>query len=122
MNGERIVVDTSALVDYAKGVASVAPHIEGYEVHISIITEIEFLAWPGLDETRVAEARAFLHEYSSNDIGDFVRDYSAWIKRTYKLKLPDAVIAATAKHLNAPLITRDQGFRKVTHLIQVRFV
>ena len=32
------------------------------------------------------------------------------------------MIAATAKHLNAPLITRDKGFQKIAHLIEVRMV
>lgn len=122
MSGERIVVDTSALVDYAKGVPEVAPHIEGAEVHISVITAIEFLAWPGMDEARLADARSFLSEYSSNDIGDFIRDHAAWIRRHHKLKTPDAIIAATAKHLKAPLITRDKGFQRVGHLIEVRLV
>lgn len=122
MSGERVVVDTSALVDYVKGVDAVAEALVGQEAHISIITEIEFLSWPGMSDERITEARAFLNEFSSNGIGDFIRDYSAWIKRTYKLKLPDAVIAATAKHLNAPLLTRDKGFNKIAHLIEVRFV
>lgn len=122
MNGERIVADTSALVDYAKGVREVAPHLEGSEVHISIVPEIEFLAWPGLGEDRLADARAFLREYSSNGIGDFIRDYAAWLRRNYKLKTPDAIIAATAKHLHAPLLTRDKGFDRVAHLLEVRRV
>lgn len=122
MSGERILVDTSVLVDFVKGVDAVAAALTGKEAQISIITEIEFLSWPGLSEERIPEARAFLNEYASNGIGDFIRDYSAWLKRTYKLKLPDAVIAATAKNLNVPLLTRDKGFNKIAHLIDVRLI
>jgi predicted nucleic acid-binding protein len=119
---KRVVVDTSVLVDYAKGIQAAADAVLGYEAHISIITEIEFLAWPGMSEDRRSDAHAFLREYSSNGISDFVRDYAAWLKRTTKLKTPDAVIAATAKYLNAPLLTTDKDFRKVAHLIEVRMV
>ncbi len=77
MSGERILVDTSAPVDFVKGVDAVATAMAGQEVQISIITEIEFLSWPGLSEERIPEARAFLNEYTSNGVGDFVRDYSA---------------------------------------------
>ncbi|HNA34107.1 MAG TPA: PIN domain-containing protein [Flavobacteriales bacterium] len=115
-------MDTSAMVDFVKGVDAVAAALTGKEAQISIITEIEFLSWPGLSEERIPEARAFLNEYASNGIGDFIRDYSAWLKRTYKLKLPDAVIAATAKNLNVPLLTRDKGFNKIAHLIDVRLI
>ena len=62
MSGERVVVDTSALIDYAKGVEAVASAFVGQEVHLSIITEIEFLAWPGMNEERQTDAHAFLKE------------------------------------------------------------
>lgn len=61
-------------------------------------------------------------QYATEHIGDAIRDYAAWLIRTTKLKTPDAVIAATAKHLNAPLLTRDKDFRKVAQLIEVRMV
>ena len=39
------------------------------------------------------------------------------IRKNYRLKLPDAIIAATAIHLNATLITSDlRGFSKVPNL------
>lgn len=113
MNGERVVIDTNILVDYAKGVEAMKHVIEGVEAHISIITEIEFLSWSGLTDDRIADARLFLNEFSSSGISDAIRDRAAWIKRHHKMKLPDAVIAATALHLNAPLITRDKGFNKL---------
>lgn len=65
---------------------------------------------------------ALLEQYATENIGRAIRDKAAWIKRTFKLKLPDAVIAATAMHLNAPLITRDKGFNRVAHQIDVRVV
>ena len=42
MSGKRILADTSVLVDYAKGVAAVAPAIEGFEVQISINVQIPY--------------------------------------------------------------------------------
>jgi len=32
------------------------------------------------------------------------------------------VIAATAKNLEIPLLTRDKGFSKIAHLIEVRLI
>jgi len=122
MSGERIVLDTSALIDYVKGVDAVASAFLGCEVFLSVVTEIEFLAWPGMPEERQADAQAFLKEYTSTGISVAIRDHAAWIRRNLKLKLPDAVIAATALHLKAPLLTRDKGFQKVAKLIEVRMV
>ena len=40
---------------------------------------------------------------------------------TYKLKLPDAIIAATSAANNASLITADKGFNKVKGIRVVGF-
>jgi toxin FitB len=74
------------------------------------------------DHRLTACARTLLDQYTTENSGNSIRDDAAMIKRTFKLKLPDAVIAATAMHLNAPLITRDNDFRQVAHLIEVRIV
>jgi predicted nucleic acid-binding protein len=38
------------------------------------------------------------------------------IKQAYKIKLPDAIVAATAIYLDIPLITFDSDFSKITDL------
>ena len=38
------------------------------------------------------------------------------IKQKYTIKLPDAVIAATALYLDLPLLTFDMGFKPVLNL------
>ena len=129
MSGERIfatskraVVDTSVLIDLAAGDRTMGQVLEGLDVRISIITAIEFLAWPKLTEASLPVARTFLQQYATEHIGSSIRDDAAMIKRKFKLKVPDAVIAATAMNLNAPLITRDRDFGPVAHLIEVRMV
>ncbi len=120
--GSRVVVDSSALVDLAAGDRTVARVLDGLDVCISIITAIEFLAWPKLTEASLPIARSVLDQYAIENIGTSIRDNAAMMRRTFKLKLPDAVIAATAMHLNAPLITRDNDFKPIAHLIEVRLV
>lgn len=38
------------------------------------------------------------------------------IRRNYKLKLPDSIIAASALTENMSFITSDKGFRRITEL------
>lgn len=38
---------------------------------------------------------------------------AALIRRQYRIKLPDAIISATAKYLSVPLVTADNIFKKV---------
>lgn len=47
---------------------------------------------------------------------DNVATLAAMLCRTYRIKLPDAGIAATAMMRNVPLITRDQQFRKIKEI------
>ena len=106
----RVVVDTSLLIDIAARDKSAAVALDQLVINVSIITCIEFLSWPKLTEAGLSLAEALLNQYNTEDIGKAVRDKAAFIKRTFGLKLPDAVIAATALHLKAPLITREKGF------------
>jgi predicted nucleic acid-binding protein len=45
-----------------------------------------------------------------------VREIAIEIRKKQKLKLPDAVIAASSIHLDFPLITMDTDFEKVNIL------
>ena len=40
----------------------------------------------------------------------------------YNLKLPDAIIAATASYLNLPLISADRAFGKINEIQSIRFI
>lgn len=122
MSGERVVVDTSVLIDLVGGDKTAAMALQGLDIRVSIITCIEFLAWPKLTETSLPSAMALLDQYATENIGRAIRDDAAWMKRNHKLKTPDAIIAATARHLNAPLLTRDKGFGRVAHLLKIRMV
>jgi predicted nucleic acid-binding protein len=44
---------------------------------------------------------------------DRLAEIAAGFSRLYRLRLPDAAIAATAAAQGMPLVTRDRGFRKV---------
>jgi len=38
------------------------------------------------------------------------------LKRENKIKLPDAIIAATSNYLKMPLLTADKGFAKIKEI------
>ena len=122
MSGERVVVDTSVLIDLAAGDPAMAEVLDQLEIFISIITAIEFLAWPKLTDAGLPIANALLEQYTTENIGRAIRDQAAFLKRNYRLKTPDAIIAATARHLNAPLLTRDKDFEKIADFLEVRKV
>ena len=45
-----------------------------------------------------------------------IRDITIRLRRQYTLKLPDAIVAATAIFLGIPLISADKHFEKISEL------
>ncbi|MEO7080955.1 MAG: type II toxin-antitoxin system VapC family toxin [Flavobacteriales bacterium] len=120
MIGERVLADTNILVYHLGGVPKATSALQGAEVHISFITEIELQSKPGLPEEELVSIRAALANYSISDVNPSIKIVAAKLRREYGLKLADAIIAATALHLDIPLLTADSGFDRLDKLVKVR--
>jgi predicted nucleic acid-binding protein len=69
---------------------------------------MEPLSCPLLEASAQAEIEDFLSEVTVIGLGDEVKDVAAIrLRREYQLKVPDAIVAATALSLEAPLLTND---------------
>ena len=103
----KAVFDTNILVDYLNGVAAANHEIERYdEIAISIVTWMEVLA--GADDAEEeAITREFLSRFKVQPVEKAVAERATKIRRQHKLKLPDAIIWATAKELGRILVTRN---------------
>lgn len=66
---------------------------------------MEVLSWPGHSDESVEMTTAFLEVFDEIAIDAEIKDIAIEIRRKYRLKLPDAIIAATALHLGLSLIT-----------------
>ncbi|MFN6946462.1 MAG: PIN domain-containing protein [Cytophagaceae bacterium] len=58
----------------------------------------------------------FLTSVSIIDINSEIKKITIGLKRNYKIKLPDAIIAATSYYMNLPLMTSDKDITKITEL------
>lgn len=103
----KAVFDTNILIDYLKGTAAAADELARFEVKaISIITYIEILV--GLDDKPViASVKNFLNTLTIISVDKKIADLSVVARKKYKLKVPDAIIFATAQSLDALLVTRN---------------
>ena len=105
-------MDTNAIVCLLRGESALEQRLKSAVwVGISILSEIEFLAFPNLSEND----RRILHEFSDGvEVVGLGRTERALIDRIvglraqHRLKLPDAIIAATAVERDATLITDDR--------------
>lgn len=74
---------------------------------ISAITEIELLCWKTDNQKDLDVLRHFIAEATVFELEQAVKLKTAELRKTYKIKLPDAIIAATALTYNLTLITRN---------------
>ena len=103
----KVVFDTNILIDYLSGVKAARREIRLHEsALISPITWMEVLlgAEDPQEEQRV---RNFLRRFELVPIDQKVSEEAVAIRRNRKLRIPDAIIWASAKTNGALLVTRN---------------
>ncbi len=116
MNGTDIFIDTNICIYLLDGDTVLAELLQGQNLYLSIITEMELHAYHGNNYSSVQILDAFLQSVSIINIEEKVKINTIEIRKKAKLKLPDSIIAASALTYNLPLITADKGFKRVDHL------
>jgi predicted nucleic acid-binding protein len=74
---------------------------------VSVITRIELLCWPQHTAESLAATLRLLDALTEHPLAGAVVERTITLRQQTKLKLADAVIAATALELNLPLMTRN---------------
>lgn len=108
----KIVFDTNILIDFlnnhSEAVKLVSTTKDGC---ISIITYMELLT--GIKDISIRnQVREFLTKFTILNIDEAVSEEVIKLKDVIKMKLPDALVLATAVVNNAVLMTRDLGFKQ----------
>jgi predicted nucleic acid-binding protein len=103
----RLLFDTNILIDYLNGVEAAMREVERTSDRcISIITWMELLAGAHHDaEEDVIDM--FLREFRVVDLTRKIARDAMEIRRTQRIRLPDAMIWASAKAESALLVTRN---------------
>lgn len=83
---------------------------------ISVISEIELLSFPNLQPDEEKRIRAFLAIADRVAITDAVLDQTIELRRRHRLKIPDAIIAASAIAENAVLLSNDCKLANIPNL------
>jgi len=110
----RFILDTNAIVSLLAGNHRLAEQLDDADyVGISVISYLEFLAFDGL----TAGDRASFEEFCAKvEVVALAHDNTTLtslaleLRSRHRLKLPDAIIGATALYRKALLITNDSHF------------
>lgn len=81
---------------------------------ISAITEIELLCWKTATEKDIIVLQNFINDALVIELEHSIKLKTAEIRKSYKIKLPDGIIASTALVYNLNLVTRNlDDFKKI---------
>jgi len=90
MNGNSLVLDTSVVIDILGGDARAAALVQGAIVYVSVITRVELLSVARPRTHSPEAAKAFLADCKLVQFSDEIQDITIRLRKTNKLKLPDA--------------------------------
>mgnify|MGYP002777636216 CR=1 FL=1 len=111
--GVKHLWDTNTAIYYLQ--QQFPPHTEKFiddllideQPCISAITEIELLSWKTATEKDLEVLQNFINDALVIELEQPIKLKTAEIRKQHKVKLPDAIIAATALLYNLTLITRN---------------
>lgn len=113
MSGTKLFVDTNIILYLLNGDETLSEFLNGRQVYLSFVTELELLGYPGLSEKDRKTIQSFLSQCKITDINKTIKEEVIRLRSVYKIKLPDAIVVASAIYLDLPLITSDTGFKKL---------
>jgi predicted nucleic acid-binding protein len=106
--GQGFLMDTNVVIDYLgnKLPPSGTAFIDDPAV-ISVITRIEILGWYNVTSEQLAKLQPFIQNAVIYSLAERHIQQTILLRQQHKIKLPDAVVAATAMVEGLTLITRN---------------
>src|SRR5262249_43390015 len=107
MSGKEILVDTNIILYLLDGSNTLEELLQGKNIYLSFITELELVGFQttGNEEKQINE---LLNDCTIVQITNPIKERYKELRKKYRLKLADAIIAATALTFDLPLITADK--------------
>jgi predicted nucleic acid-binding protein len=101
-----VLFDTNILIDYLRGISQARAECDRHaDRAVSVISWMEVMA--GSTAANEADARTFLLNFYTLPLGADVAERAFLLCRSNRIKLPDAIIQATAETAGRVLITRN---------------
>jgi hypothetical protein len=101
-----VLFDTNILIDYLRGIPQARAECDRHSDRaVSIVSWMEVMA--GSTAANEADARFFLQNFYTLPLDADVAERAFLLRRTNPVKLPDAIIQATAEEFGRILITRN---------------
>lgn len=108
-NGQTVnpVLDTNILIDYLLGIEKAREEMARYaDCSVSLITWMEVMVGAS-DENEEQLLRDFLSGFTLIDVSPDIAEGAVALRRQHRIRIPDAIIWASAQVSNTLLVTRN---------------
>ena len=118
MNGIKFLLDTNVILGLLQNQPKVIKTLERLELDTgacaySSVTRMELLGFPGITTQESQLINSRLEMLERLPIVTAIEDETIAVRKQSRLKLPDAIICATALIHNVQLVTFDEQLRSV---------
>ena len=108
MNGINFLIDTNIIIYLTQGKLKINDFARnGGNLYISSISYIETLGYPFQNKSEEKKVTEFCNLFERIFLTKDIEKQTILIRKTNKIKLPDAIIAATAMVYNLTLVTHN---------------
>ncbi|MCF8459254.1 MAG: type II toxin-antitoxin system VapC family toxin [Flavobacteriales bacterium] len=118
---ESLLLDTNVFIYLLSGNEFAARALVEKRLYYSFITEIELLSRPGLKTSEQKLIRSMLAGCVKLTYSEQIGEATIGIRSSKHLKIPDAIIAATALTHGLPILTADRAFDKLDQIQCILF-
>lgn len=112
----QIIADTNIFIYLLKNDLQLGELLDKKKIYISYITELELLSFPKISLTDIDLIKELINNCHVIHYSEEIKDDIIFLRRKYRLGIPDAIIAATSFAYFIPLITADKSFRRITEI------
>ncbi|HAZ03453.1 MAG: hypothetical protein A2W90_16500 [Bacteroidetes bacterium GWF2_42_66] len=98
--GSKILIDTNVAIGYIGNCLSIQSmskmdNLLDAQYHLSVINKIELLGYPNLEKVEEIKFNLFVNHSIMHQIDNKTIEKTIDIRKKHRIKLPDAILAAT---------------------------
>jgi predicted nucleic acid-binding protein len=121
MSGNKALLDSNVIIEASKNTISLTEIVENYDyLFTSIICYVEVLGFNFKSEQEKRAIEKILNIISIVNLDKEIADLTIDFRKKTKIKLPDALIIATAEKIEADLVTSNiSDYKNLTKKIEI---
>ena len=121
MNGNRVLLDSNIIISATNNLIDISSILNQYsQYYISIVTYMEVLGFNFTKEHEEGKVKALLESFIILDVNHKIATEVISIRKKRKIKLPDAIIFASAKLWDCDLLTNNvNDFKNIDEYVSL---